>query len=684
MQKTITEPFKLDSDFVNSYFNKPSPFGFQGLGELVYQRTYSRIKPSGDPEVWTETVERVVNGVYNMQKEWVESRGLGWVNDKGQNSAQEMFDRIWNLKFTPPGRGLWAMGSDIITKSKLYAALNNCAFVSTEDIDVRQSTPFCFLMDMSMLGVGCGFDVKGEGKCTLLPLGSAVQNATNNTTADTQDTTLESYLSFLNRQITKVNKALETATGWEVQTLKEDLQMYQVEREYILKQSDSFVPFVIPDSREGWVESLKLLIDSYFQGTKCVVFDYSKIRIAGLQLKTFGGLSSGPEPLLDLHIMVRRTLEKNINKPLTIRTIIDVMNLIGKCVVAGNVRRSSEIALGPLDSEEFINIKNYEKNPDRASYGWCSNNSVFADQSTDYSKIADRIADNGEPGVIWLDNCRKYSRMNGVVDNKDFRVVGTNPCSEQSLDNYELCTLVECFPTRCESKADFLRTLKFAYLYAKTVTLGETHWVETNRVVMRNRRIGCSLTGITDFIAIHNVNTLKEWCTEGYNTIQDWDVIYSNWLAIPRSIKTTSIKPSGCMIPSTQIRVSDGFETQPTNSTQPADYNFVTMSMQELFKHFGVDLVAELHKKTEDKWFPIDVPYQDPVYVMNSKGLPEPITKLYINGIVDTYEIHLEDGTTLECTADHKFLTYDCRDPMKNRVWKKAADLTELDEIVEI
>ena len=43
--------------------------------------------------------------------------------------------------------------------------------------------------------------------------------------------------------------------------------------------------------------------------------------------------------------------------------------------------------------------------------------------------------------------------------------------------------------------------LQFAYLYAKTVTLGRTHWPATNRVMLRNRRIGCSLSGVAQFVA---------------------------------------------------------------------------------------------------------------------------------------------------------------------------------------
>ncbi len=76
-------------------------------------------------------------------------------------------------------------------------------------------------------------------------------------------------------------------------------------------------------------------------------------------------------------------------------------------------------------------------------------------------------------------------------------------------------------------------------------TSGKTHWAETNRVMLRNRRIGCSISGITQFISQRGLNELKHWLTTGYDAIQDYDKQFSDWLTIPRSIKTTCIKPSG-------------------------------------------------------------------------------------------------------------------------------------------
>ncbi len=79
------------------------------------------------------------------------------------------------------------------------------------------------------------------------------------------------------------------------------------------------------------------------------------------------------------------------------------MNIIGKCVVAGNIRRVAEIALGEAYDSEFINLKDYEKNPDRMEYGWVSNNSIYAQIGMDYTEVQQSILRNGgEPGLCWL------------------------------------------------------------------------------------------------------------------------------------------------------------------------------------------------------------------------------------------------------------------------------------------
>ncbi|MDX1410156.1 MAG: hypothetical protein R3330_18530, partial [Saprospiraceae bacterium] len=103
----------------------------------------------------------------------------------------------------------------------------------------------------------------------------------------------------------------------------------------------------------------------------------------------------------------------------------------------------------------------------------------------------------------------------------------------------------ETFPSRHDTLEEYERTLKYAYLYAKTVTLISTHDPRTNAVMFRNRRIGLSQSGIIEQINKIGFREHIEWCDLGYKTVKEWDQVYSDWLCIPRSRKVTTIKPSG-------------------------------------------------------------------------------------------------------------------------------------------
>lgn len=107
--------------------------------------------------------------------------------------------------------------------------------------------------------------------------------------------------------------------------------------------------------------------------------------------------------------------------------------------------------------------------------------------------------------------------------------------------------MVEIIPSRHENLEDFLTTIKYAYLFGKTITLLNTNWPETNKVMLRNRRIGLSITGVTQFIAERNINELKIWMENGYDKAKHYDKVFSEWFAVPESIKITTNKPSGTL-----------------------------------------------------------------------------------------------------------------------------------------
>jgi adenosylcobalamin-dependent ribonucleoside-triphosphate reductase len=479
--------FRLSDDFCKRYVKKDVKWGFpigggNTLGELTFLSKYSRLKANGQKERWHETCRRVIEGYYSILKDHCAANRTPWNAQKAQRSAEDAYDRMFNFKWLPPGRGLWMMGTPFVTTHG-SAALQNCAFISTEHLGPRNPTkPFCRLMEMSMLGIGVGFDVLGAGKLT----------------------------------ITNPTRAFDT--------------------------------IIIEDSREGWVDSVTSLLRAFLANAPMPLFDYTLVRPAGSPIKGFGGTSAGPGPLRRLHDELAALFTSREGEHLTVTDIADVMNLIGKCVVAGNVRRSAEIALGAVDDDEFLNLKNLEVNPQRCGPdGWAfmSNNSVITSVGTDHDHLADLIATNGEPGLFFLDLARSHGRLADVANGRDYRVKGVNPCAEQSLEDQECCTLVETFPTNCDDIDDFKRTLKHAYLYAKAVTLLATHWPETNEVMHRNRRIGCSISGVAQFAETSGWTELRRWLDAGYMEVQRRDRNYSEWLGVRESIKTTSVKPSG-------------------------------------------------------------------------------------------------------------------------------------------
>ena len=115
---------------------------------------------------------------------------------------------------------------------------------------------------------------------------------------------------------------------------------------------------VIDDSREGWVDSVHMLLDGFFSGAKVPKFDYSSIRPLGAEIKGFGGTSSGPAPLIELYKSLKELYSPKAGEPISSVDIVDTENLIGRCVVAGNVRRSAALAMGRYDDTKYLEMKN--------------------------------------------------------------------------------------------------------------------------------------------------------------------------------------------------------------------------------------------------------------------------------------------------------------------------------------
>ncbi len=472
----VTERFRLDEQFKKSLLKQKPDFGFDGFGEVVYYRTYSRKKADGSQEKWADTVIRAIEGILSIRKNHYIEQGLKWNDDFWLDYAHRMAKSCFSMHWLPPGRGLWIMGTQYIYE-RGSAALYNCGAVDTTDLVLSAD----WAMDMLMSGVGVGFNTQWNGEASLPD--------------------------------------------------KKKRKLYKIE-----------------DSKEGWVKSVRLMLESYCKGAPFYDYDYSLIRPAGSPIRGFGGTASGPEPLKELHRRLEQIMDAYcMGKIDKTRCIVDVFNSIGVCVVAGNVRRSAEIALGSPHDETFLHLKDYRRFPEREEIGWMSNNSVMLKHPEDFEKlpeIAQLVRQNGEPGIFNLVNVQKYGRFGKECVDKAWL---TNPCGEIALESFELCNLAEIFPTRCKSEKEYEEAVEFATFYAATVSLLPTHRSETNRVVTRNRRTGVSISGITDWMEKIGAARMTRILRKTYARVREINEKLAKEAGIPASLKVTTIKPSGTL-----------------------------------------------------------------------------------------------------------------------------------------
>lgn len=366
--------FHLPDDFVKPYSKKKIVWGYpcggnNALGEITYLTKYSRLKEDGTKERWHETCRRVIEGYYSILKDYCVYNKTPWNELKAQNSAKEAYTRMFEFKWLPPGRGLQFMGTEVVNKERNSATLFNCSFISSEKLSPRSPREATLPFVRLMEQSLCGIGVGFDVR------------------------------------------------GADKLTIHEPLDEKWI--------------FVVPDTREGWSESVAHLLESYlFRARKSVSFDYSSIRQEGTPLKRFGGVAPGAGPLVSLHNSLEKLLGDRNGQKLAAMDILDIMNLIGKAVVSGGQRRSAELCLGELHDEAFLDAKNWEKNPDRmGENGWgnLSNNSVIANSTDDLSHLIDRISLNGEPGIFFIDIARTRGRLKDLPV-PDANAQGLNPC----------------------------------------------------------------------------------------------------------------------------------------------------------------------------------------------------------------------------------------------------------------
>lgn len=390
-----------------------------------------------------------------------------------------------SLKGSVAGRFWWQLGTPTVDRLGL-ASLQNCAF-TVVDSPIR---PFTWCMDMLGLGSGVGYNIQKK----------------------------------------HVDK-LPVVRDWFKAPTRVD---------------NGGADFIIPDSREGWVKFLAKTLKAAFLSDKTEkgTFTYSTqvIRGKGSPIKGFGGVASGPEDLCWGVGKISEILMARAGKKVRPIDCLDIMNIIGHIIVAGNVRRSAQIAIGDPDDIEFLLAKRWDIG-NIPAWRAMSNNSVACDDMRDlHEYFWHGYEGKGEAyGLINLRLSRKVGRL-GDTEYDDPGVQGFNPCAEQSLEPYETCCLSEVFLPNIESKEEFLDLLTLLYRINKHSLTLPCHHPETEEVVFKNMRMGIGLTGI--------MQASKEqlsWMTEGYLYLRDYDNRYSELHGFNPSIKLTTVKPSGTL-----------------------------------------------------------------------------------------------------------------------------------------
>lgn len=297
---------------------------------------------------------------------------------------------------------------------------------------------------------------------------------------------------------------------------------------------------IVPDSREGWSRLLHSTLKSYFYTGKSFTYSTVLVRGYGAELKTFGGTASGPEALIDGIEDICKILSGREGKKVRSVDILDIANIIGRVVVSGSSRRSAQIAIGDPDDFLFLRAKNWEKGniPAHRAY---SNNSIYADS---YDEIIDELwrgyAGNGEPyGII---NRRLASTQGRLGEFVSDETDGPNPCAEIMLRNKEVCNLATIFLPRIESQEELIDLSLLLYKTQKAITLMDYPCEGTNEIVHKNMRLGQSITGW-----LEASEEQLSWVKGTYEALRDFDIKHSDILGVDRSIKLTSVQPSGTL-----------------------------------------------------------------------------------------------------------------------------------------
>ena len=328
-----------------------------------------------------------------------------------------------------------------------------------------------------------------------------------------------------------------------------------------LEKSNTIVS--VGDSKEGWAKAYRELLGLLWAG-QIPQIDVSKVRPSGARLKTMGGRSSGPQPLINLFDFTIQVFKNALGRQLKPIEAHDIMCKIGEVVVVGGVRRSAMISLSNINDIEMARAKSgnwWESNSQRA----LSNNSVAYSRKPEMEQF---IAEwkslydskSGERGIYNVAAAQKQAAKYGRRDPEIH--YGTNPCSEIILRPYQFCNLSEVVLRENDTVADVTNKVRLASILGTwQSTLTDFKYIRKiwKDNTEEERLLGVSLTGqfghkffsgqegLDELSGV--LDNLRQWAV-------DMNIEEAAKIEIPASAAVTCVKPSGTV--SQLVGVSSG------------------------------------------------------------------------------------------------------------------------------
>jgi ribonucleoside-diphosphate reductase alpha chain len=383
---------------------------------------------------------------------------------------------------------------------------------------------------------------------------------------------------------------------------------------------------IFADSKRGWAEGFLEVLNCLWKGIpyEC---DYSKLRPRGARLKTFGGTSSGPEPLMNLISYTDRIISENRGKKLQSIRVHDICCKVADVVVSGGVRRSACISLSDLDDMEMSNAKS-GKFQELYPHRQLSNNSVAYTRTPDMISFLDEwknlyMSKSGERGIFNRNAAIIKASENQRRD--ETKIVGINPCGEILLRKKGVCNLSEVVVRPEDDFKSLKKKIKIAAMIGTWQSaLTNFNFVsnEWKKNAEEERLLGVSLTGVRDHSILGTINdTAKKWLADFKHIAIASNKKIAEKLGIDEATAITAVKPSGTVsqlvdcAPGAHVRQTEtGYYTRRVRIS-------ATDALFKLLKDKGVPYECEVGQIEENcNTYVLEFPMKAPKGAKTRKG----------------------------------------------------------------